>query len=497
MPGATADQPGQEVRWAQRVFVRAVINYAASVPTPWTPRVQAATHSRLRELTQRARQASGPLRELDRATKDKALLALADALARRRSEILAANAADLAAGPGSATGRPSREELTLTRQRLEDLAYGLTTTAAAPDPIGEVLHSRRQRAGVQLHQVRVPIGVVAVCFEGQPATVVRAIGVMLKTGNTLILQDCLDGIGRCDDVLVRIAAEVLDTHGVPADAVQLMPGNRRADIKASMRHLFTAHDQIDLVVPLLVRGVPVQLSSESSVPIVEIGAGNCHIYVDAAADLELAAKVVLDSKVDQHGQPGAAAMVLVHADVAPRFAPVLLSRLRKHGVRVHGDQRFAALAPGCKPDTEVDWRTGFRSPDLAATVVDSLAEATTHIARFGTRHTETVVTGDAEVARTFTARVDAATVTVNAPGTFAHSAANPLDPALGYSTQRLHPRGPLNLSGFTTTKWVAWPARHDFTPLPVEPGSPAQHNRIPSVPTQRHASPTSPELTRE
>lgn len=469
--------------------------------------MQASRWTQVREITARARQAGEELRELDRATKDKVLTALADTLIQRRTEILDANGADLHVdrdpsrdpdrGPGPDTERrragapPDLDARKLTRQRLEDLAYGLLTTAAVPDPIGEVVRSRRQRNGVQMHQVRVPIGVVAVLHEGQPATVVRAAGLLIKTGNALVLQDCLGGAGRSNSTLVRIVREVLQTHGVPPDAVQLVPGGRRSEIKASVRHLLTSGGEVDLLVPLLSRGVPPQLRAEANVPVVQIGAGNCHVYVDAAADQELAMRVVLDSKVGHESRSRAAEKVLVHADIAERFVPTLHARLREHGVTLHADRRIAALAPGSIPVTEQDWRREYRSPDLVVAVVDSLAEATAHIARYGTGHTEAVVTGDAAVARAFTARVDAATVTVNAPTTFAHAAVNPIDPELGYSTQRLHPRGPLNLAEFTTTKWVAWPARHEFTPLAVPPEHAAHHDRPAPIPAPRPQPPAS------
>jgi glutamate-5-semialdehyde dehydrogenase len=440
--------------------------------------VQAAAYVSVHDANRRARAAAGQLRTLPRSIKDKALTALAEALIGYRAELLAANRADLASGQHSDA---RQDRLALTERRLESLADSLLATAAAPDPLGEVLRGSRQRSGVQLSQVRVPIGVVAVLYEDDPSVIVRATALLLKAGNALLLDSYRSEVPHTEDALVRVVRDVLETHGVPADAARLLPSKGRA----TMRHLLTSNREVDLVIPLLARGVPPQLMAEASVPVAEVGPGNCHVYVDAAADLDQATEVVLASKVNHQTLSNSAETVLVHAAVADRFVPSLIAALREHRVTVRGDARVVALTRtyglGCGEATETDWHADFRGPELACAVVDSLGAAIAHIERHGTGHTETVVTADQDVATAFTARVDAATITVNTPTTFAHAAANPIAPELAYSTYRLHPRGPLDLSELTTTKWVAWPARQAFSPLE------RSDRPLPALPRQRSA----------
>jgi glutamate-5-semialdehyde dehydrogenase len=442
--------------------------------TSLTPRVQAAAYTRVHEANARARRAATTLRALDRSAKDKVLTALADALLHRAQEVFRANATDLAALPVEPAGLA---RLSITRPRLRELAYGLLTVAAAPDPIGEVLRESRQRSGMQLQQIRVPIGVVAVLVENQPEALVRAAALMLKSGNALLLHDHREGVAHTEATLVRIIREVLETHGVPADAVQLLPGDGRA----SIRHLLNSGGELDLIISLCARGVPRQWVAESSVPVAAIGPGNCHVYVDAAADLALAARIVLESKIPHAELSHAAEKLLVHTDVAALFVPALYTALRDRHVEVCGDERVIALVPDCPAAGEGDWRAEYQSLKLACAVVDSCADAISHINRYGSAHTEAVVTTDPAVARMFAARVDAATIVVNTPTTFGQTSANPLDPELAYSTRRLHPRGPLKLTEFTTTKWLAWPADQGFSPL----AAPAAGPSGPSIPNPR------------
>jgi glutamate-5-semialdehyde dehydrogenase len=405
--------------------------------------------------------ASVELRSLDHSAKDKALTALAEALVERRGEVLEANALDLLASRNAGTSDDALQRLALTEPQVESLAYGLQTLAKLPDPVGEVVRSSRQRNGIELNQVRVPVGVIAVLYEGQPSMVVRAVGSLLKTGNAALLFDTHGTATHSETALARILRDALAAMGLPPDAVQLITGERRA----SLRHLVRVSSGVDLVVPLLTHGVPPQMLTESTVPIVTIGTGNCHIYVDAAADVRVAERVVLDSKIGYSTMSHAVETLLVHADIAATLLPGLCSALRKSAVPIHADERFGMWALDYAAATEGDWRTEYRSLDLTCAVVDSLDDAIEHIARYGTGHTESVVTESMEVARRFVARVDAATVTVNAPTTFAHASANLIDPELAFSTQRLRPRGPLGLSELTTTKWIAWPVGQPFEHL--------------------------------
>lgn len=427
--------------------------------------MQSQSHEHVAEGARRARAATDSLRSLQRPAKDAALHALAAALLAHSHEILEANALDVAAAGDHGVLEPRIDRLTLTQDALETLAYGLQTVAALPDPVGEVIRGSRQRTGVEVCQIRVPIGVVAVLHEGQPSIIVQALGQLLKTGNAVLLFDAHDSSANTDKVLVRVLRDALTNTEVLPDAVQLVTGHHRAVI----RSLIIAKGAVDLVVPLLQNGIPAQLLPEAAVPIVHIGSGNCHIYVDAAADLELATRVVLDSKIGHAALSHAVETILVHADIADEFVPTLYTALERGGVTVHADERFAALAPGCTEATESDWDNDYRTMHLAAAVVDSSRYAIAHIAKHGTGHTECVISADMELARAFAAQVDAATVAVNTPTTFSQSATNLMDPELAFSTQRLRPRGPLGMSEFTTTKWLAWPSAQNFNHLPADP----------------------------
>ncbi|GAA5146239.1 glutamate-5-semialdehyde dehydrogenase [Pseudonocardia eucalypti] len=424
-------------------------------PPGWTPRLQAKAYGEVHEAGERARQVSVQLRGLDRAARDKALLVLADALTGRREEILEANRADLARAPEDEN---LLRELTLDGRRIDDLAYEMRTLAALPDPLGEVVHGMRQRSGLRRAQVRAPIGVIAVLHEGMPWVLPHAAGMLLKTGNAVLLHDAKGFAAATDEALARIIRDALNTGAVPPDAVQLIPSTH----KAAVRYLLGAEEHVDLVIPLLPRGIPAQMLPEARVPILRLGRGGGHIYVDAEADVELAQQIVCDSKIGYASFPHTATTVLVHAEIARKLVPGLHQALLDNGVAIHADERFAALAPGCPPATEDDWRADGPSAVLAAAVVDTLGDALTHIDTYGTGHTETVVTGDPAVVRRFTTQVDAATITVNAPITLTDPSSNPLDPALAYSTQRLRPRGPLGLQELTSTKWLVWASGQGF-----------------------------------
>jgi glutamate-5-semialdehyde dehydrogenase len=419
--------------------------------------MQARAHAQVHGATRRARESATTLRQLDRATKDKVLRALAEALMRQASDILEANDLDLNDAPDPYA---LAAHLVVTEDRLEELAYVLRMLAAAPDPIGQIVRGSRQRSGMQLCQVRVPIGVLAVLFE-DPTMLLRSAAMLLKTGNAVVLHHPGSEVPRTEAIFLQILREVMETHGIPADSAQLLCDAHRATI----RYLLGARGEIDLVIPVLARPIAAQLRVEATVPIADIGAGNCHVYVDAAADIPLAIKVVLESKVPFTPQPRAAEQVLVHTDIAATFIPLLTQALAAHDIEVHVDDRTARFAPGAAIAESASWRCGYGTLDLGCAVVDSLGDAITHINRYGNGHTEAVVTSDAGVAQRFSASVDAGMVTVNAATTFPHTNANPMDPELAFATHRLAPRGPLTLTEFTSTKWVAWPVGLEFSPL--------------------------------
>ncbi|MBO0840317.1 MAG: glutamate-5-semialdehyde dehydrogenase, partial [Sciscionella sp.] len=336
--------------------------------------------------------------------------------------------------------------------RIGGIADGLRKVAALPDPVGEVVRGGVLANGLRLSQVRVPMGVIGMVYEARPNVTVDATGLALKAGNAALLRGS-SSAAHSNAALVRIMRDALAGVGIPADAVQLLP----ADDRASVRHLITARGLIDLVIPRGGAGLINAVVAEATVPTVETGVGNCHVYVDAAADLDVAERIVLNAKTRRPSVCNAAETVLVHADIAAEFVPRLASALHDAGVTVHADETFASYA-GAHPKTvaaqEEDWNTEYLSLDIAATVVPSLDAAIEHIAVYSSGHTEAIVTTDVRAADAFTARVDAAAVMVNASTAFTDGEQFGMGAEIGISTQKLHARGPMALPELTSTKWV-------------------------------------------
>jgi glutamate-5-semialdehyde dehydrogenase len=408
-----------------------------------------ALRDEVHAAARRARVAAGQLALVRRADKDAALLALAEALREHTEPILAANAQDVRAGQDAGMASGLIDRLTLTEERIQGIAGGLTKVAGLPDPVGEVVRGATLANGLELRQVRVPMGVVGMVYEARPNVTVDAAGLSLKSGNAALLRGSSSAV-HTNTVLVEVMREALEAQGLPADAIQLLP----CEDRASVHHLITARGLVDLVIPRGGSGLISSVVLGATVPTVETGVGNCHVYVDAHADLDMAERIVINSKVRRPSVCNAAETLLVHADVAERFVPTIAAALRMTGVTVHADERFTALAPGSLPATEEDWDTEYLSLDLAAAVVDSLDDAIAHIAAHGSGHTEAIVTADRAAARAFTARVDAAAVMVNASTGFTDGEELGMGAEIGISTQKLHARGPMGLQELTTTKWI-------------------------------------------
>jgi glutamate-5-semialdehyde dehydrogenase len=405
----------------------------------------------------RARVAAGDLALATRQQKDDALHAMAAALRDRADEIMRANAEDVAAGRDAGLSDALVDRLSLTPQRIGGVADGLLTVAGLPDPVGEVLRGGILRNGLELRQVRVPLGVVGMVYEARPNVTVDAAGLALKSGNAVLLRGS-SSAERSNRALVAILRDTLTESGLPADAVQLLPCHDRA----SVHHLITARGLVDLVIPRGGAGLIAAVVEQATVPTVETGVGNCHVFVDASADLDEAEKIVVNSKARRPSVCNAAETLLVHEDVAERFVPRIVSALRAAGVTVHAEDRFAALAgaDAVVPATAADWDTEYLSLDIAAKVVGSVDEAIGHIAEHGSGHTEAILTSDVRNARRFTARVDAAAVMVNASTAFTDGGELGLGAEIGISTQKLHARGPMGLAELTSSKWVVWGEGH-------------------------------------
>jgi glutamate-5-semialdehyde dehydrogenase len=403
----------------------------------------------------RARVAATTLALLRRSDKDGALAAIADALRANADTILAANAEDLEAGRRSGMLSSLLDRLALSRDRIDAIAAGLTKVAGLPDPVGEIVRGSTLANGLQARQVRVPMGVVGMVYEARPNVTIDAAGLALKSGNAVLLRGS-SSAARSNAALVDVVREALTGLKLPADAVQLLP----CEDRASVHYLITARGLVDLVIPRGGAGLIQSVVMGATVPTVETGVGNCHVYVDASADLDMAERIVINSKARRPSVCNAAETVLVHADVAEAFVPSLAAALRLAGVTVHADERFVALAPGSIPATGEDWDTEYLSLDIAAGVVDSLDDAIAHINEHGSQHTESIVTSDMTAATEFSARVDAAAVMVNASTAFTDGEEFGMGAEIGISTQKLHARGPMALTELTTTKWIVWGEGH-------------------------------------
>ncbi|HYN97841.1 MAG TPA: glutamate-5-semialdehyde dehydrogenase [Pilimelia sp.] len=401
------------------------------------------------EQAGRAKAAATALATLTRAAKDAALQAMADALLARTPEILAANAADVEAGRGAGLSAALLDRLSLNDARVAGMADGLRQMAALPDPVGEVVRGSVLPNGLELRQVRVPFGVVGIIYEARPNVTADAAGICLKSGNAVLLRGS-SSAARSNAAIVAVLRDAVASAGLPADAVQLLDATTRDSVKELMR----ARGLVDVLIPRGGAALIKSVVEESTVPVIETGVGNCHVYVDAAADLDMALNIVLNAKTQRLSVCNAAESLLVHADVADAFLPRVLAALADAGVTVHGDERVAAASPAVVPATAADWGTEYLSADISAAVVASLPAAVEHIREHGSGHSEAIVTGSQAAAREFVARVDAAAVLVNASTRFTDGGEFGFGAEIGISTQKLHARGPMGLPELTSTKYV-------------------------------------------
>ena len=399
-------------------------------------------------VAQRAREAAHELALATRATKDAALHAMADALVAHTDAVLAANAEDVSAARESGTPDALIDRLSLDAGRVAGMAEGLRDVAALPDPVGEVVRGSTLANGLELRQVRVPFGVVGIIYEARPNVTADAAGICLKSGNAVLLRGS-SSARRSNTAIVAVLREAAQGAGLPADVVQLVPGEGHEAAKALMR----ARGLVDVLIPRGGAGLIRSVVEESTVPVIETGVGNCHVYVDRDADLDRALAIVLNAKTHRPSVCNAAESLLVHADVAEAFVPRVVTALQDAGVTVHGDETFARQ-DGVVPATEEDHRAEYLSLDISASVVPDLETAVRHIRTYSSGHTEAIVTGSQDAARRFTAAVDAAAVIVNASTRFTDGGEFGFGAEIGISTQKLHARGPMGLPEMTSTKYV-------------------------------------------
>ena len=406
------------------------------------------SESEVREVAGRAREASYVLAVTARPAKDAALRAMADALEAASEAVLAANADDLRAAEETGTPAHLLDRLRLTADRVVAMADGLRDVAALADPIGEVVRGGTVPSGLELRQVRVPFGVVGMIYEARPNVTADAAGICLKSGNAALLRGSSSAL-RSNTAIVEVLRGALEAAGLPADAVQLVPGGRD-----SVGHLMRARGLVDVLIPRGGASLIERVVTESLVPVIETGIGNCHVYVDADADLDVAERIVVNSKVHRPSVCNAAESLLVHEAVAPEFWPRIVKALGAEGVTVHGDAVVRGLAPEAVAATDEDYAAEYLSLDISAKTVPSLDAAVEHIRRYGTGHTEAIVTRSHDAARRFTAQVDAAAVVVNASTRFTDGGEFGFGAEIGISTQKLHARGPMGLQEMTSTKYV-------------------------------------------
>ena len=415
-------------------------------------RVVAASRDDVLAAARRAKAAAADLALRSRSEKDSVLQAMAQALRAHVQDVLSANESDVRAAEAAGTPDSLVDRLRLTESRVEAMARGLEDLASLPDPVGTVVRGGVLANGMQLSQVRVPLGVVAIIYEARPNVTVDAAGIALKSGNAALLR----GSASAQDsnaVLVDVLAEAIAVQGFPRDAVQLVPGTDRD----SVRYLMTARGLVDVIIPRGGAGLIKAVVDGSSVPVIETGVGNCHVFVDASADLPMAVDILVNSKVRRPSVCNAAETLLVHRDIAGQFLPLALKALADNGVTVHADPTVLAAAAGARhvvPAVDADFDTEYLSLDIAAAVVDGVDEAITHINSHGTGHTEAIVTSNLQNAGAFTSRVDAAAVIVNASTGFTDGAEFGFGAEIGISTQKLHARGPMGLAELTSTKYV-------------------------------------------
>lgn len=401
------------------------------------------------ELGKRAKKASRALVSLTTAVKNDALTSMAESLMSRAEHILAANEKDMEAASAKGIGASLLDRLMLNTTRLKEMAEGLYDVAVLADPVGETVKGWRVPNGLSIRQVRVPLGVVAMIYEARPNVTVDAAGLCLKSGNAVILRGG-SMAAHSNAALVEVVSKAAIDAGIPEGAIQMVSSTSREAANELMR----LEGYVDVLIP---RGGPDLIKAvleNSKVPVLYAGAGNCHVYVDASADIPMARRIVVNAKCQRPSVCNAAETLLVHSAIADEFVPLAARDLAERGVEIRGDERVRAFYPEAKEATEEDWKTEFLELIIAVKVVDSLDEAIDHINEYGTMHSEAIITESYEAAKRFTEEVDAAAVYVNASTRFTDGGQFGMGAEIGISTQKLHARGPMGLTALTSTKYV-------------------------------------------
>lgn len=405
----------------------------------------------LNTLGKNARNAEVLVRNLSANEKNEVLLKVAEALTENADTLTAANALDVENGRKNNMPEALVDRLLLTGDRIRGMAEGLRQVAALEDPVGEVLGMKKRPNGLMIGQKRVPLGVIGIIYEARPNVTADAFALCFKTGNVVILKGGSDAI-HSNEAIVKCIREVLREHGITEDAIQLITDTSRETTAEFMK----MNQYVDVLIPRGGRGLIKAVVENSTIPVIETGTGNCHIYVDETADLQMAADIIMNAKTQRVGVCNACESVLVHEKVKDEFLPVLARRLQEKQVEIRADEAACELIPGAVHATEEDWGREYLDYILSLKVVSSVEEAIGHINQYNTGHSEAIITNNYEHAQKFLDQVDAAAVYVNASTRFTDGFEFGFGAEIGISTQKLHARGPMGLLALTTTKYIIY-----------------------------------------
>ena len=405
--------------------------------------------SYMQMLTDRAKAAAVEAAKLGTADKNRGLLAVAEELVSQQEMILEENAKDVEAAKEKGIKQSLIDRLSLSEKRIEDMAEGLRQIVALDDPVGEVLYMKTRPNGLRIGQKRVPLGVVGIIYESRPNVTADAFGLCFKTGNAAILRGGSDAI-HSNQAIVRAVKEGLRKEKLSQDLILLVEDTSR-EVAGEMMKM---HGGIDVLIPRGGAGLIANVVENSTVPVIETGTGNCHVYVDATADIRMAVDIIENAKTQRLGVCNACESLVIHSGIIKEALPQIVGRLKAHNVEIRGDERACALSEDIIPATEEDWGTEYLDAIISVKTVDSVDEAITHINRYNTGHSESIITKDYDNALKFQDEVDAAAVYVNASTRFTDGFEFGFGAEIGISTQKLHARGPMGLEALTTTKYI-------------------------------------------
>ena len=408
-----------------------------------------ATYELVKAKAQAAKQAAAKLAVTSTAVKNAALLAMATALEAQQSEILAANERDMTAAAANGMKSSMLDRLKLTAERISGMADGLRQVAGLADPVGNVIDGKTLPNGLHITKIRVPLGVIGIIYEARPNVTADAAGLCLKSGNAVILKGGSEAM-ESNKTVAAILAQAAEGAGIPAGSIQFIDTSDRQ----AVQDLIHMNGLVDVVIPRGGAGLIQAVVRNASVPVIETGAGVCHTYVDKDADVEMAMKIAFNAKVQRPSVCNAMETLLVHKDIADKFLPMMLMMYNSSAVEIRGDEAVQEYSGQVHPVTEEDWSTEYGDLRLSVKIVDSIEEAMAHIAKYGTGHSECIVTNNYQAAQLFQYTVDAAAVYVNASTRFTDVNEFGFGAEIGISTQKLHARGPMALPELTSTKYL-------------------------------------------